>query len=104
VAAWFWLVGGAIAEAAGFPADRPGWPSDPRQFESQYELSEIEACIARALRDARNTAATCSIVKARRARCLSLQQTVRILTTGSVTCDLARHIDAFEGNQLVRRD
>lgn len=109
---WFWLVGGAIAEFALITSTL----TDPeassqaiaREFESKYDLGQIHNPVARqrlqsALEYRRNMM---TLVKRHSgAMRLSLQQTVDDINDWiGQMYDLALHIDAFEGNELVERD
>ena len=109
---WFWLVGGAIAEIALVASTL----TDPdatqraisREFESNFDLNTIRNRVSRErLRDAlvyrRNML---KLVKAHKgALRVSLQQTVDDINDWiGHMYDLAQHIDAFEGNELVGRD
>lgn len=109
---WFWLVGGAIAEAAlvlsALTDPEAAQEAVSRQFESRYDLSTIRSRVSRErLRDAleyrRNML---TLVKQHKgAMRVSLQQTVEDVNDWIAHMyDLARHIDAFEGNDLVERD
>lgn len=109
---WFWLVGGAIAEAAlvvsALTDPEAAQEAVSRQFESQYDLGQIKSRVSRErLRDAleyrRNML---TLVKQHKgAMRVSLQQTVQDINDWiGHMYDLAKHIDAFEGNDLVERD
>ncbi len=109
---WFWLVGGAIAEAALVVSTL----TDPaaaeealaREFESQYDLSEISNRVSRerlrsALEYRRNMLKL--VQRHRGALRVNLRQTVADINEWIAHMyNLAEHIDAFEGNQLVERD
>lgn len=109
---WFWLVLGAIAEAAFIISNL----SDPdaasqaiaSEFESKYDLRAIKSPVARqrlqsALEYRRNML---NLVKRHKgAMRLSLQQTVDDINDWiGHMYDLALHIDAFDNNELVERD
>lgn len=109
---WYWLVGGALAEAAFVIANL----TDPnaatqaiaREFEGQYDLSQIKNPVSRqrlqsALEYRRNM-----LTLAKRhqgAMRASMQQTVADINDWiGHMYDLAQHIDAFDNNELVERD
>lgn len=109
---WMWLVLGAIAEGVFVVSTL----TDPeateealaKDFEKQFDLSEIRNRVSRErLRDAleyrRNMLKLVHSHKG--AMRVSLRQTVSDINDWiSHMHSLARHIDAFEGNQLVERD
>lgn len=109
---WFWLVLGAIAEAA-FIISNMRDPEAASQaiasaFESRYDLRAIRSSVARqrlqsALEYRRNML---NLVKRHKgAMRLSLQQTVDDINDWiGHMYDLALHIDAFDNNELVERD
>jgi hypothetical protein len=109
---WFWLVGGAIAEAALIVSTL----TDPaaaqeavsREFENQYDLRQIRNPVSRqrlerALEYRRNMLTLAGRhVGAMR---IQLQQTIQDINDWiSQMYDLALHVDAFESNELVERD
>lgn len=109
---WFWLVGGALAEAAFIISNL----TDPeaatkavaREFEEQFELSQIKNPVSRqrlqsALEYRRNMMTLSK--RHQGAMRTSMQQTVADVTDWIKHMqDLALHIDAFENNELVERD
>jgi hypothetical protein len=109
---WFWLVGGAVAESALVLSIL----SDPdaaqeaisRQFESQYDLSNVRNRVSRErLKDALEYRRNMLLLTKRHkgAMRVSLQQTVADVNDWiAYMHDLAKHIDAFEDNELVERD
>ncbi len=109
---WFWLVGGAIAETAlvvsTLTDPEAAQQAISRQFEGQYDLGEIKNTVARSrVRDAleyrRNMLKLAKSHKG--AMRVSLQQTIEDINDWiGHMYDLAKHIDAFEGNELVERD
>ena len=109
---WFWLVLGALAEGALIASTI----TDPeaaenaiaQDFEKQYNLNLIRNRVSRErLRDAleyrRNML---KLVKRHKGSMrMSLRQTVTDINEWIAHMyDLAEHIDAFEGNELVERD
>lgn len=109
---WFWLVLGAIAQAAYTVTTI----TDPqatqkllaRQFENQYDLNKIKNRVSRErLRDALEyRRSIANLAKdAKGAMRTSLMQTVDDIDDWlGHMYDLAHHIDAFESNELVERD
>jgi hypothetical protein len=109
---WFWIVGGAIAEAAlvisTLTDPHAAQAAVSRQFEGQYDLDNIKNRVSRermknALEYRRNML---DLVKRHQgAMRTSLQQTVNDINAWiSHMYDLSLHIDAFESNALVERD
>jgi predicted RNase H-like nuclease (RuvC/YqgF family) len=110
--AWFWLVGGLIAEGAWVAASL----TDPeaaneaiaREFERRYDLSRIGNMVSRqrmkSALEYRNS--MMKLVKAHKgAMRMSLNQTVEDIDDWlSHMYALAQHIDAFEDNEIVIRD
>jgi hypothetical protein len=109
---WFWLVGGAVAEAAWVLSSL----TDPeatreavaREFERKYDLNRINNRVSRqrmkSAMEYRNN--MLSLVKQHKgAMRMSLNQTVDDIDDWIAHMyDLALHIDGFEGNDLVDRD
>jgi hypothetical protein len=109
---WYWLVGGAATGLAFLASNM----TDPeaaqeaisRQFESQYDLKNIQSTVSRQrLNDAmeyrRNMMGLAK--EAKGALRTSLMQTVEDVNQWiGHMYDLANHIDAFESNELVERD
>jgi hypothetical protein len=109
---WFWLVLGGLAEA-GFILSNL---SDPEaasraiasEFEAKFDTRDIKSAVSRqrlqaALEYRRNMMALAARHKG--AMKLSLEQTVADVNDWIAhMVDLARHIDAFDGNELVMRD
>jgi predicted RNase H-like nuclease (RuvC/YqgF family) len=109
---WFWLLGGAVAEAAWIVSSL----TDPeatreaiaREFSRQYDLSNIRNRVSRqrmkSAMEYRNN--MLQLVKRHKgAMRMSLDQTVQDIDDWIAHMyDLAKHIDAFEGNELVTRD
>jgi len=109
---WFWLVGGAVAEAAWVLSSL----SDPeatreavaREFERKYDLNRIKSRVSRqrmkSAMEYRNN--MLQLVKQHKgAMRMSLNQTVDDIDDWIAHMyDLALHIDGFEGNDLVDRD
>lgn len=109
---WFWLVGGAVAEAALVISTL----TDPnatqeavsRQFESKYDINEVKSRVSRerikaALEYRRNMM---KLAKQHHgAMRVSLQQTIEDVNNWiAYMYDLAKHIDAFDSNELAERD
>jgi len=109
---WFWLVLGALAEAAFVIST----VTDPeaaqealaRQFESQYDLNKIKNRVSRdRLRDAMEYRRNMLILAKRGKGAMKthLMQTVDDVNDWITHMyDLAEHVDAFESNELVARD
>ncbi|NDJ63079.1 MAG: hypothetical protein GYB67_18310 [Chloroflexi bacterium] len=110
--AWFWLVAGLIAEAALIIATvtdpRAAQAALAREFESRYDLRQIRSEDSRrrlesALEYRRNMMTL--IGRHQGAMRSNLQQTLNDINDWIAHMyDLALHIDAFEGNALVKRD
>lgn len=109
---WFWLVLGAIAEAA-FVVSNLSDPNAANQavakaFESHYDLSQIKSPVARqrlqsALEYRRNM--TTLAQRHQGAMRTSMLQTINDINDWiGHMYDLALHIDAFDDNDLVERD
>lgn len=109
---WFWLVGGVLTAAAFIVSNvtdpQAAQEAMTRQFESQYDLAEIQNRVSRdRLRSALEYRR--SMLKlARRAQGsmrTNLLHTVEDINDWIAHMyDLALHIDAFEANELVARD
>lgn len=109
---WFWLIGGAIAEfalvASTLTDPEASQAAISREFENKYDLGEIHNPVSRqrlqsALEYRRNMLKL--VGRHDGAMRLSLQQTVSDINDWiGHMYELAQHIDAFEGNQLVERD
>lgn len=109
---WFWLVGGGIAEAAWIVSSL----TDPeatneavaREFERKYDLGRVNNRVSRQrLKSAMEYRSNMmELVKRHKgAMRMSLNQTVEDVDDWiGHMYDLALHIDAFEGNELVERD
>lgn len=109
---WFWIAGGAIAEAAlvASTLTDPNAASEAvaRAFESRYDLGKIRNPVSRqrlqrALEYRRSMLAL--VGRHQGAMRTQLQQTVDDVNDwiGHMV-DLALHVDAFESNELVERD
>jgi predicted RNase H-like nuclease (RuvC/YqgF family) len=110
--AWFWLLGGAVAEGAWIVSSL----ADPeatreavaREFERRYDVSKIQNRVSRqrmkSALEYRNNMMT--LVKRHKgAMRMSLDQTVQDIDDWIAHMyDLALHIDSFESNELVERD
>jgi hypothetical protein len=109
---WFWLVAGGIAEAAFVIAQI----TDPdaaraavaREFEQKFELRRVKSPVSRKrLEDAMEYRRNMMELLPRHkgAMRISLETTVSDVNDWIAHMyDLALHIDAFEENELVRRD
>ncbi|HEX2907631.1 MAG TPA: hypothetical protein VHO69_12255 [Phototrophicaceae bacterium] len=109
---WFWLVLGAVAEAAFVVANL----SDPEassqaiasEFEAKFDLRQVRSAVSRqrlqsALEYRRNMLELANRHKG--AMRLSLQATVSDINDWiQHMYDLAQHIDAFDNNEIVDRD
>ncbi len=109
---WFWLVLGALAEAAFIASNL----SDPnaasravaKEFEEKFDLGKIKSPVARqrlqsALEYRRNMITLAQ--RAKGALRVSLQQTTNDVNDWiGHMYELALHIDAFDNNELVERD
>jgi hypothetical protein len=109
---WFWLVGGAIAEAAliasALTDPEAAQEAVAREFENKYEMRQIRNPVSRqrverAMEYRRNML---KLVKRHSGAMRShLQSTVNDIDDWiSHMYELALHVDAFEGNELVERD
>lgn len=110
--AWFWLVGGVLAEGAWVVTSL----TDPeaareavaREFERKYDLGSIKNRVSRQrLQDALEYRRNMTELTKRHkgAMRLSLNQTVEDIDDWiGHMYNLALHIDAFESNELVVRD
>lgn len=109
---WFWLVGGAIAEAAliGSALTDPNAAQEAvsREFEQKFDLRQIRNPVSRqrverAMEYRRNMMAL--VGRHDGAMRTHLQTTVNDVNDWIAHMyDLALHVDAFEGNELVERD
>lgn len=109
---WFWLIGGALAEAAWVFSS----VTDPeatreavaREFERRYDLGKIKNHTSKQRLKSALEYRSNMLQLVRRhkgAMRMSLNQTVEDIDDWiGHMYDLALHIDAFEGNELVRRD
>lgn len=110
--AWYWLVAGAIAEVAFIAANlsNPEAAAEAiaREFEQKYDLGRVHSAVSRqrlerALEYRRNMLRLTE--RHGGAMRVQLQQTVADVNDWiGHMYDLALHIDAFEGNELVERD
>ncbi|MFW5691321.1 MAG: hypothetical protein ACOCXZ_02360, partial [Chloroflexota bacterium] len=109
---WFWLLGGVIAAGAFVVStlndEEAVQDAIARQFERQYNLDDIKNRVSRQRIDEALEYRRSMMTLARRARGTlrsSLLQTVDDVNQwiGHMV-NLARHIDAFEANELVERD
>jgi hypothetical protein len=108
----FWLVGGALAEIAlvisAITDPEAARQAVAREFEQKFDLRQVKSGVSRQrLQDAmeyrRNMATLAG--RHRGAMRVSLEQTASDVDNWiSHMYDLALHIDAFEENDLVRRD
>lgn len=109
---WFWLIGGVLTGGAFIAANltdpQAAQEAVTRQFERQFDLTEIRNSVSRQrLRDAleyrRNMLTLAK--RGKGAMRTQLHQTVEDVNDWLAHMyDLAKHIDAFEGNELVDRD
>ncbi len=109
---WFWLVAGVIAELAFIASNltNPEATAEAlaREFEAKYDLGQIRSAdsrqrLERALEYRRNMLKL--VDQHGGAMRVQLQQTVADVNDWiGHMYDLALHIDAFDGNELVRRD
>jgi len=109
---WFWLVGGALTAAAFILSNltdpQAAQEAVSRQFEKQYDLREIRSTVSRkriqdALEYRRNMLDLAKNKKgSMRTQLLHTVEDVNDWIAHMV--DLAKHIDAFEENELVVRD
>jgi hypothetical protein len=109
---WFWLIGGAIAEAAlvisALTDPEAASQAIAREFDAKYDLREIKSTVSRqrlqsALEYRRNMLALAK--RHGGAMRSSLMQTVNDINDWiGHMYDLAQHIDAFDNNELVERD
>lgn len=109
---WYWLVAGLVASGiyigAAISDPEAAQNAIAQQFERQFDLGSIRNRTSRErLRDAleyrRNMFTLAK--RARGALRTSLMHTIEDVNTWIAHMyDLAQHIDAFEGNQLVERD
>jgi hypothetical protein len=110
--AWFWVVGGMIAEAALVLSTLtdPNAAQDAvaREFESRYDLRQIKNAVSRqrlerALEYRRNMMTLVNHHSG--AMRTQLLQTVQDINDWiGQMYDLALHVDSFESNELVERD
>lgn len=109
---WFWLVAGAIAEAAlvisAITDPEAASQAIAREFDAKYDMREIKSSVSRqrlqsALEYRRNMLALAK--RHQGAMRVSLMQTVSDINDWiGHMYDLALHIDAFDNNELVGRD
>jgi hypothetical protein len=109
---WFWLVGGAIAEAAlvisAITDPQAATQAVAREFEAKFDLGEVKSGVSRerlqkALEYRRNMLKLTE--RHQGAMRASLSQTVADINNWiQHMYDLALHIDAFDKNELVERD
>lgn len=109
---WFWLVLGGVAEAAFIASNladpKAATQAVAREFDAQYDLGQVHNSVSRqrlqsALEYRRNMMALAQ--RHDGAMRSSLQQTIADINDWiGHMYDLARHIDAFDNNELVERD
>lgn len=109
---WFWLVAGAVAEAAllvsAVTDPNASAEAIAREFEAKYDLRQIRNPVSRkrledALEYRRNMLVL--INQHRGAMKVQLQQTIADVNDWiGQMYDVALHIDSFESNDLVERD
>lgn len=109
---WFWLVGGALAEAAlvisAITDPNAAREAVSREFEQKFDLRQVKSPVSRkrledALEYRRNMLTL--VGRHKGAMAMSLAQTTSDVDNWiSHMYDLALHIDDFEENDLVRRD
>ncbi len=109
---WFWLIGGAVAEAAWIVTS----VTDPvatqqavaKEFARQYDVGRIKSSVARKRLESAleyRKSMTELVKRHDGAMRVSLNQTVEDIDDWiGHMYDLALHIDSFEGNELVMRD
>jgi hypothetical protein len=109
---WFWLVGGAIAEAALIAStltdEQASQRAVAREFANKYDLRGIKSRVSRErLQNALEyrQAMLTLLDRHKGAMRTSLQQTINDVDDWIAQMhSLAQHIDAFEENDLVERD
>mgnify|MGYP001339412387 CR=1 FL=1 len=109
---WMWLVAGAAAEialiASNLSNPEAATAALNREFEAKYDLGQIRSLDARQRLDRALEYRRNMLMLTERhggAMRVQLQQTVADVNDWiGHMYDLALHIDAFEGNDLVRRD
>ncbi len=109
---WFWLVGGAIAEAAlvlsAITDPEAATQAIAREFEAKFDLRDIRSHVSRQrLQSAMEYRRNMNTLAKRHEGAMrtSLMQTVSDVNDWiGHMYDLALHIDAFDGNDLVERD
>jgi hypothetical protein len=109
---WFWLVGGAMAEAAlvisALTDPNAARQAVAREFEQRFDLRQVKSPVSRKrLEDALEYRRNLMTLAGRHSGAMrvSLEQTAADVDDWiSHMYDLALHIDAFEENELVRRD
>lgn len=109
---WFWVVAGAIAEAAllvsAVTDPNASQEAIAREFEQQFDLRQIKNSVSRQRleRALEYRRSMLSLTKQHKgAMRTSLQQTVADVNDWIAHMyDLAQHIDAFEANDIVERD
>ncbi|MDX2160943.1 MAG: hypothetical protein SF162_06420 [bacterium] len=109
---WYWLVAGAIAEAAMIgatltdPAEQAA--AIAREFEQKFDLSKVKSRVSRERLERAVEYRRNMMELSRRhsgAMRVSMQQTVSDVNQWIAHMyDLALHIDSFESNDLVERD
>lgn len=110
--AWFWLVAGAVAEAAfvisSLADPEAAEQAVAREFAQKYDLNEIRSAVSRQrLQDAidyRKNMATLAGRHGGSMRASLLSTIADVDEWISHMVNLARHIDSFESNDLVERD
>jgi hypothetical protein len=109
---WFWLVGGALAEGAlvisALTDPNAARQAVAREFEQKFDLRQVKSPVSRKrLEDALEYRRNLMTLAGRHSGAMrtSLEQTAADVDDWiSHMYDLALHIDAFEENDLVRRD
>jgi len=109
---WFWVVAGAIAEAAllvsAVTDPNASQEAIAREFEQQFDLRQIKNSVSRQRleRALEYRRSMLSLTKQHKgAMRTSLQQTVADVNDWIAHMyDLALHVDSFESNTLVERD
>jgi hypothetical protein len=109
---WFWLILGGIAQASlvisALTDPEESAQAMAREFESQYDISKVRNTVSRqrlndALEYRRNMLKL--VDRHQGAMRVSLRQTVDDVNDWIAHMyDLARHVDAFESNDIVERD
>jgi hypothetical protein len=109
---WFWLVGGALAEGAliisALTDPNAARQAVAREFEQKFDLRQVKSPVSRKrLEDAMEYRRNLMTLAGRHSGAMrtSLEQTAADVNEWiNHMYDLALHIDAFEENDLVRRD